>query len=330
MRKQSTASHPSSGSPSPDFELGQEERAILCTLLYYHIFRFPLTAAEIIRFSRCPVADAAELESRLELLAGRSLIGHRPPYYFVGDLADVDARIEGEKRALAIMPTALKRSRLIARFPFVRAVAVTGTLSKGVMKEKDDLDFMVFTEPGRLWIARLLLMLFKKAFLLNSHRTFCINYLLSTNHLSIPDQDLFTATEIAWMLPTSNGSVYESFIDHNRWIESFFPNWAPAAADRVAPPPRSFARRLAEGVINLLGGERLDARCQNLITRRNRRKYAAMNGPVFDFALRAERHASKHHPRAFRDRTLTSYADNLRAFEEKHELVLGRPEPPPA
>jgi len=314
--------------PVPDFELDVRDRAILCTLLYYHIFRFPLKADEILRFSRTAMADTAEVDRRLERLVERHMIGQQSPYYFVGDPADVDSRIGAEARALAITPQALRRSRLIARFPFVRAVAITGTLSKGVMKSHDDLDFMVFTEPGRLWLARFVLMVFKKVFLLNSHRTFCINYLLSTSSLAIPDHDLFTATEIAWMRPSSNGPVYDRFIDHNRWVESFFPNWEKAPTEGVAAPPRSFFRLTAERLLNACGGGALDAWCQRLITRRNRRKYAALKESTFAVALRAEKHASKHHPRAFRDRTLDAYAETLSAFGRRHGIDLGKAESP--
>jgi predicted nucleotidyltransferase len=87
-------------------------------------------------------------------------------------------------------------THVIKRFPFVRGVFVTGSLSKNSSDSSSDLDFMVITRKGRLWIARTLLMLFKKIFLLNSYKYFCINFLLSEDNLEIEDKNVFTATEV--------------------------------------------------------------------------------------------------------------------------------------
>ena len=71
-----------------------------------------------------------------------------------------------------IMPKAIKISRKIAKFPFVESVNLSGSLSKGYYDLEDDIDFFIITKPNRLWIARTLLILYKKVFLLNSKKHF--------------------------------------------------------------------------------------------------------------------------------------------------------------
>src|SRR5690606_3777846 len=92
---------------------------------------------------------------------------------------------------------ARKKAKLISQFPFVRGVMASGSLSKGYADEKSDIDFFIITIPNRLWIARTLLVLYKRIFLLNSHKFFCVNYFVDEKHLGIEEKNLFTATELA-------------------------------------------------------------------------------------------------------------------------------------
>ena len=296
------------------------------TLLYYHIFDFPLTAAEILRFSSHPWNEFADLENAIRDLVERSLIGADRGFFFVAGQSHVDERIADQARARAALPQAVRWSRFIARFPYVRGVAISGTLSKGVMKEGDDLDYLVFTEPDRVWLCRLLLMGFKKVFLFNSHHLFCINYLLASDRLEIPDYDVFTATEIAWLLPTVNRSIHGRFLDANAWIGDFFPNWRRPGGGDVAPLAGGLAKSVTEGLGDLLGGRRLDGWSHRLISGRNRRRYGHLD-VRHEVAMRSERHASKHHPRGFREWVLGRLDDEIEAFERRHGVSIrdGRP-----
>ena len=94
-------------------------------------------------------------------------------------------RQECNRRADRILPVAQRMARLIGSFPFIRGVFVSGSLSKHSMKADSDIDFFLITEPGRLWLARTLLVVFKKIFLFNSHKYFCVNYFVDTKHLEV-------------------------------------------------------------------------------------------------------------------------------------------------
>ena len=202
-------------------ELSAGQQGVVRTLLYYHIFGFPLSAAEIFRFSPVVWRDLAELEAALYELVAARLIGIDRGFHVIGEDSHVDERRADEARARAALPRAARWSRFIGRFPHVRGVAISGTLSKGVMKEGDDLDYLVFTEPERVWFCRLLLMGFTKIFLFNSPHRFCVNYLLAEDHLEGPDRDLFTAMEIAWLLPMVNPTIHDRFLDATSWIMEY-------------------------------------------------------------------------------------------------------------
>ena len=79
-----------------------------------------------------------------------------------------------------MMKAAKRVGTFIHRFPYVRGVYLSGSLSKhGITGKDDDLDFFIITKAGRVWAAKLLLIAFKKIVLLNSEKYFCINLLMS-------------------------------------------------------------------------------------------------------------------------------------------------------
>lgn len=319
-RRDSAAALPDPEAPeAPDIRSGV--CSVLRTLLYYHIFRFPLTVDEIYRLSDRPWRDAAAVESAVDALAGLGALTRVGPYCAVGDPAEVERRRRAEARARAVLPAARRRARLIARFPWVESVSISGTLSKAVFEPDDDVDYFVITRPGRLWLCRASLMAFKKAILLNSRKLFCINYFLASDRLEVPDRNLFTAMEIAWLDPVVDGGRYRELLDANRWIHGFLPNWAPRPA-APAPPPARIVGPAIERTLAGAGGDRLDERSRRLFTWRNRRRYRALGPDRFDQAMRAAPEVSKHHPRDFQGRILTRHAELLREAGARWDLPL--------
>lgn len=136
----------------------------------------------------------------------------------------MDRRLEGNQLASQRMTDARKYASIAANFPFVRAV-LSGSLSKHVMKPDSDIDFFIITAPEKLWVCRALLTAYKKLLLGNSHRNFCLNYFIDSNNLEIPDKNIFTATEIVFLLPMYNYSLYEKFMAKNKWVDTEFPNF---------------------------------------------------------------------------------------------------------
>ena len=180
-------------------ELSTEARALLRTLLYFDLFDHPLRKEELLAFCDHPVPDANAALTELIRLGSAHTDGE---FIAIGDVTTLAVRrAERSERANSRMAKARRMSRLIDRFPFVRGVLLSGSISKGVLAEDADIDYFVITRPGRLWVARTLLILYKKIFLLNSRRDFCLNYFIDTDHLEIEDQNLFTATELVTLVP---------------------------------------------------------------------------------------------------------------------------------
>ena len=304
--------------------LSAAQRAIVRTLLYFDVFAHPLTEEEIARFSSMPTHQLACLSEELRSLCAEGLVHRAGPYFGFGDVA-AHARVRNEEnvRAKQRLHKAHRMSRLIGRFPFVRAVMLSGSISKGRMAADGDIDYFVITSPDRLWVARTLLILFKKIFLLNSRRDFCVNYFVDTAHLTIEDRNLFTATELLTLVPTFNASVCAAFFAANGWAQEMLPNACvpdPSAAGYAhGPVKRTMERMLVNGL-----GDEIDEWLMLRTLRHWRHKFAHMESARFNSAMRTRRYVSKHHPRDFQNRVMTAFEERLAAFERDHDTSLGR------
>lgn len=288
---------------------------ILRALAYFDVFQHPLTLDELQRFGAYTSGSEATLVKALVELEREGFIQQYAGYYGLNDVRSaVVERERSEARAIARMPKALRMSRLIAKAPFVRAVFISGSLSKGRAAVDSDIDYFIITAPGRLWVARTLLVLYKKIFLLNSRKDFCVNYFLDTEHLTVEDRNRFTATEVVTLIPTYGNGTTEAFFSKNAWAFKVYPGARPLPSAEVEIGSGSWKKRL-ERWLNGATGDLLDSWCMNITWRRWRRKFSHLDARTFELALRTRTYVSKHHPSNFQERVLDAYKDRMSALE---------------
>jgi hypothetical protein len=217
---------------------------------------------------------------------------------------------------------AKKYSQKISNFPFVQGVYISGSLSKGWVGKDADIDYFIITRPGRLWLSRTLLVLYKKTFLFNSRRYFCVNYFVDSDHLEIPDRNLFTATEVAFLLPVVNEELYHEFIESNSWMKDFYPGWKALKKNLLIETRPSLLKRWGEKLLSGRLGEWLDRRAFRFTLNHWKRKFTGFDETEFDLNMRSRKHVSKHHPQGFQGKTLAAFREKIRKFEEEHNVTL--------
>jgi hypothetical protein len=200
-------------------------------------------------------------------------------------------------------------------FPFVRAVMLSGELSKGVASENSDIDFVIVTKARRLWICRSLLILFKKVFLLNSRKNFCLNHFIAEDYLEVELRNIYSATELATLKPLADPERYADYMKANVWIKKFFPNWRmERIEEHRSSNPMMISQRFLEGLLSERFADRLDAwlmmKWQNLW----RKRYAHLTEAERRHKFRSDPSISTAYGVDFQEKVLVQYGKHLQQY----------------
>lgn len=295
---------------------------ILRTLLYYDIFSHPLKPEEIFIFLPQNTVPKNEIFDLIRDFSsdGNCKFAESSGYVYVKPNEHyIEIRRKKENCSLKMWRMARLMTHIIKRFPFVRAVFITGSLSKNSSEEISDIDFMVVTKSGRLWVARTFLMLFKKIFLFNSYKYFCLNYFITEDNLEIPFKNVFTATEIAYIKSTFNKEMMNEFVMANKWIKNYFPNYEFLDPYLHSPgfkvnSRKSIFQKLIE--IPFLGkwGNKLDFFLKEKTEKFWQKKYSKLNEDDRKLLFRTERNVSTAHPGDMQRSILNKYCEKLKQF----------------
>ena len=242
--------------PAPEQRL---RAAVMATVVYADLFDFPLKRTEVHRdligvaaapWRTLHAIDALVVEGRLVVDRSYLTLPSR-----VG-LADV--RRARQERAYRLWPDARRVGGVLSQLPFVRMVAVTGSLAAGNPAEHADLDYLLVTAPGRLWTVRALAV----ALVRLARRggiPVCPNYLLSTEALPLRHRDVFTAHELLQAVPLAGHTVYHQLLGANPWVADWLPHrYAQAINGPIRASTVSPIQRLGESLLTRLPGDRLE------------------------------------------------------------------------
>lgn len=303
-------------------QLTSVQSKVILTLAYFDLFKFPLTVDEILKFSKISSSQKDSYNWAIqELLEQQIVFKHGQYFSLLGNEKLDNKRIIGEKNANALMLKANKYAQLIHRFPFVRSVCISGSLSKGCVDDSGDIDYFIITEPQRLWVARTLLIAFKKIILFNRHKYFCVNYFIDTNHLEIPDKNIFTATELLTLLPMSGLDIYNRLIQENNWAFSYLPN-VQISRQQETQEKKALIKKAMEYLFSGYLGNQLDTLFMKLTVKRWKAKFKNFNEEELENAMRSRKYVSKHHPQHFQQVVLNRFKSSIAQVQEKFNVTL--------
>jgi hypothetical protein len=210
-------------------------RAVLQTVAYADIFDYPLTALEIHRYLTGVCASVEAVGRALE----EDHLVMRVGNYFVLPAREeiVSIRVQREARSRKLLPRAIQYGRILGALPYVRMVALTGSLAVLNVSNVVDFDYMLVTAPGRLWTARAFAIALNRFTRVGGH-TLCPNLIISENILEWPVQDLYSARELCQMIPITGLDVYFRLMEANQWLRSFLPNAVMASGVSTVPQGR--------------------------------------------------------------------------------------------
>lgn len=222
----------------PRAGLSPAEDAIVRSVLYSAVFDYPLTLSQLrqtlIASSQTPSEIAAALRHSTALA---TLVDTRDGFVFPVGRADlIDVRRRREQRSRGFLAEHGPLLRLIAALPYVRLLALSGSVAHLNMEDGGDLDIFIVTRGARVWSTAVAVILLAKA--LGRRRTLCANFIVADTALAFDQPDLFSASQVINLKPLIGDETYRCLLDANPFVRDFYPNFhAPHAGHlRVRQP----------------------------------------------------------------------------------------------
>jgi hypothetical protein len=290
------------------------EAAILRTVLYADVFQFPLTTREIhhflihdqpVPFARIEQTLAASLALKQVLYQGQG--------YFVRKGRDdlIAVRAAHDHASTQLLPLSQRYGIWLARLPFVRMVALTGALAMRNAVENDDLDYLLVTTTGRVWLARAFSIVLVRLVRFRGTEI-CPNYVLAEDALTQKRRDVFIAHEVTQMVPLYGHELYHTMRAANDWVGEYLPNANGAFYDVPKQPLGNVWASLKRAVEVALGGRLGDLLEQWEYRRKLRRFAPKMQRP--NSAAQIDASHVKGHFEDHGSRALREYHARLREF----------------
>ncbi len=230
------------------------KNAILKTLVYSDIFDYPLKADELYRFlvASSSMYDIEQCTTMMEDISFKD--GY---YYLTGRDEIIELRKSREAASCKVFKRAIFYGRILGALPFVRMVALTGSLAMLNLSRNPDMDYMLVAKHGRVWTARAFAIVLGKITRLFGD-TICPNLIVSERALEWPLHDLYSARELCQMIPIAGADFYLRLFAANPWVESFLPNAHPKTSEFFAPK-NSEVRKMNELLLQGILGDKIES-----------------------------------------------------------------------
>jgi predicted nucleotidyltransferase len=266
------SSAPVPGAPRMEVTLGRREDRLdlLDAVVYGDSFDCAVTFDELWRYARIPI-DRETLRLRLRDPASlRPLLVERDGLYCLNDRPElVERRRERVLRARTLERRARRVARVLRHAPFVRGLALTGSVAADDAQGDADVDLLVVVAPNRVGTVFVVLGSVSR---LLQRRLLCPNYYVSATSLGLAPAGLYVARELsqARSLAGDAGALLRGA---NPWLADVFPNAAAPEAANGSEPEPSRLQKVFEAVLGGRAGDRLERWARTVTQRRLRAHY---------------------------------------------------------
>jgi hypothetical protein len=202
-----------------------DELAIARSVLYASLFDYPLTLVQL----RQTLLESVQTPS--EILAAyhrsdalRAAVEYRDGFFFPqGGHGLVEERRRRETRSRAFLRRHRQLLTVICAIPYVRMVALSGSIAHLNLEGDGDLDLFIVTRGRRVWSVTVAVVLLAK--LMRRRRSVCANFVVADSRLTLEQQDLFTASQIVHLKPLVGQDVLRRIVAANPFVGRFYPNF---------------------------------------------------------------------------------------------------------
>jgi hypothetical protein len=283
--------------------LTPEQDAIARAVLFASLFDYPLTLAEL----RRTLVESRQTPTRIlanytasPMLA--RVIDWRDGLFFPRSRPELPGiRRDRERRSRAFLARHRVFLRLACALPFVRMVALSGSIAHLNLEEGGDLDLFVVTRGRHAWSVTLALVLLAK--LTGRRREVCANFVTADSRLRFEPEDLFTASQLLHLRPLVGHDVHAAILEANTFVRCSYPNARLSSTAARQRRAGSLVKRMVEAVLLIPAGP-VEAFCRVAYGRYLRAQSSRWTSPE---QVRLDHDRLKLHTRSHRHAVLARF-----------------------
>ncbi|MFZ1721092.1 MAG: hypothetical protein WAU07_01155 [Microgenomates group bacterium] len=223
---------------------------VLLTLGYSQVFSYPLTAQEIwlrlvVKHTGVKEGDSGNWaknsslievkKALLQLVSAQKIICKNGYYFFSNNEKGVISRQERYRYSKLKWNEVSSFIEQVRHIPWIQGIAVTGSLAVNNVAEGEDIDFMIVTDPHRLWLTRVWVSGLaqiqgkRRSWKREDQNSWCFNLWLSSDQLKMPTSlhTVYGAYEVCqaeWVYMRPKSGVGVSFLKENHWARWYVPH----------------------------------------------------------------------------------------------------------
>jgi hypothetical protein len=204
--------------------MDRHETAIAKTVLYASLFDYPLTLEQLHESLIASSLSREQLLATFDASVGlKPIVAFRDGFFFPAGRFDlVGERRRREQRSRQFLRRHGRLLRWLCALPFIRLVALSGSIAHLNLEDGGDLDLFIVTRGRSVWTVTVAIIVLTR--LLGVRRVVCANFVMSDEHLAIEQQDLFTANQVLHLKPLVGQEVFDGFLAANGFVQRFYPN----------------------------------------------------------------------------------------------------------
>jgi hypothetical protein len=218
----------------PDFDMEEIKIGLKKLHEVSSYLNFPFTFEEVARYF-LPSSNITGDQLR-ELLSSDKFKNFpfliRDGYLFAHPTQSISSRLERERLSSEKLASAAEFAAVLSRsVPFIKTVAVTGSVAYGSAERWDDIDLFIVTARNRLWISALMTLILVRIGKLLGIREphlspFCLSYIhdeqgFADESIKNRTNPLF-ARELIKAKPVTGMSRYRKMLKDNDWVAKFY------------------------------------------------------------------------------------------------------------
>jgi hypothetical protein len=211
---------------------------ILQTINLAHYYDSAFDRDQLYNYLRVKI-ERSKFEQLLDQLIHQKIISEYKGYLFQNNL-----QIHHEKQQQWSRQILKKYGiylKLIAFFPWIKFIGLTGANAFESCNKDDDLDIFIICKQNRLWMCYSFIVMI--SILFRKRRILCVNYLVDENNLQLQKNTYYTAVQLVQMLPVYNKSLKNVMIRANPWLESYLPNFKFDFGSQLSVPTEADKKR---------------------------------------------------------------------------------------